>query len=120
MRKELFYVAASRGRESITVVTSDKDILRDTIAHSDIRQSASELAVKACWRCPEHNTPTLRERHFGSSRGREQESGILEKGTQPFKASPICETVSMIEDEATCQPTREQVAEPSHSLDLSR
>jgi len=28
MRKELFYVAASRGRESITVVTSDKDLLR--------------------------------------------------------------------------------------------
>lgn len=32
MRKELFYVAASRGRESITVVTSDKDLLRESVA----------------------------------------------------------------------------------------
>src|SRR6202048_5370071 len=38
MRKELFYVAASRGRESITVVTSDKDLLRETVASSDARQ----------------------------------------------------------------------------------
>src|SRR5208283_5035329 len=33
MRKELFYVAASRGRESITVVTSDKNLLRESVAH---------------------------------------------------------------------------------------
>jgi len=47
MREELFYVAASRGRESITVVTSDREVLKETIAHSDIRKSASDLALKA-------------------------------------------------------------------------
>jgi hypothetical protein len=43
MRKELFYVAASRGRESLQVVTSDKELLRDSIGLSNARQSASEL-----------------------------------------------------------------------------
>ncbi len=47
MRKELFYVAASRGRESITVVTSDKDLLRESVARSVARQSASELVAQS-------------------------------------------------------------------------
>jgi len=44
MRKELFYVAASRGRDQISIITSDKDRLRETIAQSSVRKSASELA----------------------------------------------------------------------------
>src|SRR4029453_44479 len=44
MQKELFYVAASRGRRSVEVITSDKERLRETVAHSTARQSASELA----------------------------------------------------------------------------
>jgi hypothetical protein len=44
MRKELFYVAASRGREQISIITSDKERLRETIAQSSARKSASELA----------------------------------------------------------------------------
>jgi len=47
MKKELFYVAASRGRESVRVVTSDKELLRESVARSGERQSASELARKA-------------------------------------------------------------------------
>jgi hypothetical protein len=47
MKKELFYVAASRGRESVLVVTSNKESLRDSVAQSTARQSASELARKA-------------------------------------------------------------------------
>ena len=47
MRKELFYVAASRGRQSVRVVTSDKESLRESVARSSIRKSASELARKA-------------------------------------------------------------------------
>ena len=46
MRKELFYVAVSRGRESITVVTCDKKLLRESVTYSSARQSASELARK--------------------------------------------------------------------------
>jgi ATP-dependent exoDNAse (exonuclease V) alpha subunit len=49
MGKELFYVAASRGRESVTVVTSDRELLRESVARSGTRQSASELARKV-WR----------------------------------------------------------------------
>src|SRR5581483_2610616 len=37
MKKELFYVAASRGRESLTVVTSDKELLRESVARSGER-----------------------------------------------------------------------------------
>jgi len=44
MRKELFYVAASRGRESVMVITSDKALLKESVARSNARQSASELA----------------------------------------------------------------------------
>jgi hypothetical protein len=47
MRKELFYVPASRGRQSIRVITSDSDALRETVARSTARKSASELARKA-------------------------------------------------------------------------
>jgi hypothetical protein len=46
MKRELFYVAASRGRESVTVVTSDKSLLAETVGRSGERQSASELVRK--------------------------------------------------------------------------
>jgi conjugative relaxase-like TrwC/TraI family protein len=44
MPKELFYVAASRGRQSVTVITSDKERLQQTVARSMARTSASEFA----------------------------------------------------------------------------
>ena len=47
MQKELFYVAASRGRESVDVITSDRERLWDTVARSTARRSASELARRA-------------------------------------------------------------------------
>jgi conjugative relaxase-like TrwC/TraI family protein len=47
MSKELFYVAVTRGRESLTIITSDKDQLQDSIGVSGERLSASELARKA-------------------------------------------------------------------------
>ena len=46
MQKELFYVAASRGREAVQVITSDKELLCDSVGRSAARQSASELARK--------------------------------------------------------------------------
>ncbi|MGB8583258.1 MAG: hypothetical protein WCD47_20740 [Candidatus Sulfotelmatobacter sp.] len=46
MKQELFYVAASRGRSEIAVVTSDREQLRDSIGVSTMRQSAIELARK--------------------------------------------------------------------------
>jgi ATP-dependent exoDNAse (exonuclease V) alpha subunit len=46
MKKELFYVAASRGRSEIAVVTSDRELLRESVGVSTARQSAMELLRK--------------------------------------------------------------------------
>jgi conjugative relaxase-like TrwC/TraI family protein len=43
MKKELFYVAASRGRSEIAIVTSDRELLRESVGMSTARQSAMEL-----------------------------------------------------------------------------
>ena len=43
MSRELFYVAASRGREHLTVITSDKARLEESVGQSGARLSASEL-----------------------------------------------------------------------------
>jgi hypothetical protein len=56
MQKELFYVAASRGQRSVTVITSDKVGLRASVASSAARKSASELArgTRRCYTRGEH------------------------------------------------------------------
>ena len=46
MSRELFYVAASRGRDRISVITSDAEALRCSVERSGARQSATELARK--------------------------------------------------------------------------
>src|SRR5262245_60946420 len=71
MQKELFYVAASRGRESVVVITSDKERLRETVAHSTARQSASELARRA--------RPDL---HQGMNRGFEAACRLARRAAQ--------------------------------------
>ncbi len=43
MKMELFYVAASRGRHCVTVITSDKERLQQTVGRSMARTSAMEL-----------------------------------------------------------------------------
>ena len=43
MQKKLFYVAASRGRHNVTVITSDKERLQQTVGRSMARTSATEL-----------------------------------------------------------------------------
>jgi conjugative relaxase-like TrwC/TraI family protein len=47
MARELFYVAVSRGRQRVTVVTSDAVALRESVGRTAARQSATELARKA-------------------------------------------------------------------------
>ena len=44
MKQDLFYVAASRGREEIAIVTSDREQLREFLGISTARSSATELA----------------------------------------------------------------------------
>jgi ATP-dependent exoDNAse (exonuclease V) alpha subunit len=48
MNRELFYVAASRGRERVTVVTSDAAGLRESVSCTSARRPATELA-RAIW-----------------------------------------------------------------------
>jgi ATP-dependent exoDNAse (exonuclease V) alpha subunit len=49
MRQDLAYVTLTRGREGLTVVTSDAIALQETIGVSGDRQSATELARRAQW-----------------------------------------------------------------------
>jgi ATP-dependent exoDNAse (exonuclease V) alpha subunit len=44
MKQELFYVGASRGRQGIIVVTSDREQLRNMLGISTARPSATEPA----------------------------------------------------------------------------
>jgi hypothetical protein len=44
MKQEQFYVAASRGRDGIAIVTSDREQLRESLGISSARPSATELA----------------------------------------------------------------------------
>jgi len=74
MRKELFYVAASRGRESLAVITSDKERLRETIGISTARQSASELVRKL--------RPGL---HQGINRGMKAARRLAEWAVRQFR-----------------------------------
>jgi ATP-dependent exoDNAse (exonuclease V) alpha subunit len=46
MAQDLFYVSASRGREGLTVITSDSLSLQESIGVSGDRQSATELAQR--------------------------------------------------------------------------
>jgi ATP-dependent exoDNAse (exonuclease V) alpha subunit len=54
MKQELFYVGASRGRQEIVVVTSDREQLRDLLGISTARPSATELARE---QAPRHPAP---------------------------------------------------------------
>jgi predicted RNA-binding protein with PIN domain len=54
MKQEQFYVAASRGRDGITVVTSDVDQLRESLGISSARPSATELAREQAQTAPTH------------------------------------------------------------------
>jgi len=100
MRKELFYVAASRGRDSIAVVTTDKDLLRESVAHSVARQSASELSRKVQEPSFERLKPSLRERERREQPiAREQGHGNVPGGTGPLGKSPTPETVQIMDPE---------------------
>ena len=57
MNRELFYVAASRGREHLTVITSDKARLEESVGRSGARLSASELVRTMHARLAEGLTP---------------------------------------------------------------
>ena len=59
MKQELFYVAASRGREDIAIVTSDANRLGESLGVSMARPSAMELAsqIAQSVQAPEQGMP---------------------------------------------------------------
>jgi ATP-dependent exoDNAse (exonuclease V) alpha subunit len=57
MKQEQFYVAASRGRDGITVITSDVDQLRESLGISSARPSATELAREQAQNHPGQEHP---------------------------------------------------------------
>lgn len=95
MKKELFYVAASRGREQLTVVTSDKELLRDSIARSGARKSAVEL---------------VREGHREE---RPMHYGVRELYREP---SQHCERNPANEHERSQEPANELKLQPKSNL----
>jgi len=67
MKQELFYVAASRGRSEIAIVTSDREQLRESLGISSARPSATELAREQIRSHPlEHGMQQTPTRHIES------------------------------------------------------
>ncbi len=122
MRKELFYVAASRGRESITVVTSDRDLLRESVAHSVARQSASELSRKAQGPSLERLSPSLRERERHELPvAREQGCDNVLEGKAELRKAPTPETAQTIDREKPGhEQKQEHIIEPGHYFGIGR
>ena len=120
MRKELFYVAASRGRESIAVVTSDRELLRESVAHSVARQSASELSRRVQGPSSDRLKPSLRERERGElplacEHGYDTEPG----GKEPLrKASETVQTIDL--EKSTHDEKQEHITELGHYYGISR
>jgi len=124
MRRELFYVAASRGREGIAIITSDKERLRESVGYSDVRQSAVELERKRPASAVERN-PSISVGHEPL----EQKSVSIRdwiKSTTGNSQEATLKPLSLeISQELRGQKSRqekqpEQSMEPGHYLGISR
>ena len=117
MRRELFYVAASRGRESIAVITSGKERLRETITRSDLRQSASELERKTQASGPERKPQDSIKREHSAEKPKSLRDLVLEGG-ESLNASEIAHKSEPLETVPEKQPDRGM--EHSHYYGISR
>ena len=77
MNKELFYVSATRGRQAIAVITTDRELLAHSVAESGQRLSASELERKATSMPP--GRPSATPRGLATSRKAQPEHSNLEE-----------------------------------------
>ena len=123
MSKELFYVAASRGRESITVVTNDKELLRESVARSEARQSASELSRKAQGPAVEERAlrPTLREHNLRDlPPAHKQKHDAVQKVAMPSRSAPAAAPEQTINQEnLSGSQKQEHIIEPAHYYGIS-
>jgi conjugative relaxase-like TrwC/TraI family protein len=109
MKRELFYVAASRGRESLAIVTSDAEQLRESIARSGARQSASELARNADIELPENLREGL---HRGVTRGLDAARHLAHHHAQHLPYREAAETIQA--------PALEQLKPELPQLEIAR
>ena len=77
MEKELFHVAASRGRQNVTVITGDKNVLKESIARSMARKSASELVGRK-----RHEQAAIADRGMAAARS------LVPKAAEFIQANP--------------------------------
>jgi hypothetical protein len=103
-------------------VTSDKDLLRESVAHSVARQSASELSRKAQEPSLERLKPSLRERERRELPvAREQGCDNAHEGKEPLGKAPASETAQTIDREKpSCEQKQEHIIEPGHYFGISR
>ena len=124
MRKELFYVAASRGREQITVITSDKERLRESIAYSGVRQSASELERKIQMPGPKQKS----QNSIGNEPQKQKHSSVRDLvrngGDDHYESERKQPSPEIIQNAGQQKGNREQQPdrsiEPSHYYGISR
>ena len=124
MRKELFYVAASRGREHITVVTSNKELLRQTVGRTDIRQSATDLARKAPNVPPERklSKPTLREleRSSGLPTPEQKPDTVQKENSLSHEASVLKNKRAVGHEKELREQGQQPIVEPGQYHGISR
>jgi hypothetical protein len=104
------------------VVTSDRDLLRESVAHSVARQSASELSRKAQEPSLETLKTSLREReHRELPVAHDLGCDNAHKGNGPLRQTPVSETVQAIDREKlSCEQKQEHIIEPGHYYGISR
>ena len=95
MKKELFYVAASRGRSEIAIVTNDCGQLRESVGVSTTRQSAIELARKQL------SAPNVEKRRgvdltTGVKREAGQQIGVQHSSVPTHARAPETDTTRQI------------------------
>lgn len=108
MKKELFYVAASRGRTSAVVITSNKEALRESMGLSAARESATELVRK--------QRPGL---HQGVHRGIAAARKLAAWAARQLWAI-VSTRERQIAQEIICNPAPARVKERSHDHGFSR
>ena len=99
MKHDLFYVSATRARESLTVITSDSLTLQESITLSGDRQSATELSKRAA-----RPKPTQQMRDDDLLRIYRAQQGPNRSGLQPAIKAEMTKRYANNPDRANIGP----------------
>ncbi len=91
MKRELFYVAASRGRERIAIFTQDAEMLRESIRASGERESATAMVLsdEALSHIKNATLEKSRARRAGKAAKRAQQKASQQKAAHGMPANEI-------------------------------